>query len=251
MDQNYLKHILESVSKGDITTDSAMNMLKDLPFKDLDFATIDQHRNMRLGHPETIFCAGKTPEQTAEIVRHMIGSNSSVLATRASLQHYEAVLSVAPTATYYEKARIIVIGEKKAASSSSSKKVIAIVTAGTSDIPVAEEAAITAETFGHMVDRIYDVGVAGIHRLFAKMDRLQSANVIIVVAGMEGALASVVGGLVGKPIVAVPTSVGYGTSFGGVAALLAMLNSCAEGIGVVNIDNGFGAACLACRINQL
>lgn len=248
MDQSYLKNILDQVANGSLPADHALESLKNLPFEDLGFANIDHHRNVRVGYPETIFCQGKTPEQTAQIVAHMVQSNASVLATRAELSHFEAVKAVVPTARYHEVAKAIVIQDHP---SPPSEKVIAVVTAGTSDIPVAEEAAVTAETFGNTVDRIYDVGVAGIHRLFARLDRLQSANVLIVVAGMEGALASVVGGLVDKPVIAVPTSIGYGASFGGLSALLTMLNSCASGVGVVNIDNGFGAACLASNINRL
>ena len=188
----------------------------------------------------------KTPEQIAGIVSHMMHDNARILVTRASAEAYEAVKAVAPEAVYEKLSKIIMVGampEPKA-----EKGTIAVVTAGTSDIPVAEEAALTAEFFGDKVDRVYDVGVAGIHRLFGKIDRIQSADVIIVIAGMEGALASVVGGLVEVPVIAVPTSVGYGASFGGLAALLSMLNSCANGIGVVNIDNGYGAACLANKI---
>lgn len=248
MDQTYLKNILDQVAAGSMNAETATAALKNLPFEDLGFANIDQHRNVRTGHPETIFCEGKTPEQTAEIVAHMAINNSNILATRANSAHFAAVRKIAPDAIYHESARIIIVKKTEVPHSD---KIIAVVTAGTSDIPVAEEAAVTAETFGNTVDRIYDVGVAGIHRLFARLDRLQSANVIIVVAGMEGALASVVGGLVDKPVVAVPTSIGYGASFGGVAALLTMLNSCASGVGVVNIDNGFGAGCLAANINRL
>lgn len=248
MDQSYLKDILDQVAQGSMKADDALTALEKLPFEDLGFANIDQHRNVRTGHPETIFCQGKTPEQTASIVSHMMETNSNILATRANAEHFAAVKEIATDAVYHQQARAIVI---KKTEQPYSEKIIAVVTAGTSDIPVAEEAAITAETFGNTVDRIYDVGVAGIHRLFAKLDRLQAANVIVVVAGMEGALASVVAGLVNKPVVAVPTSVGYGASFGGLAALLTMLNSCAAGVGVVNIDNGFGAGCLAANINQL
>ncbi|WP_130864151.1 nickel pincer cofactor biosynthesis protein LarB [Bacilliculturomica massiliensis] len=248
MDQTYLKKILDQVAGGNLPPEKALEELRTLPFEDLGFANIDQHRNVRTGHPETIFCEGKTPEQTAKIVERMMVNNSNILATRANSAHFKAVQEVAPDAIYHEAARAIVI---KKTDQPRSDKVIAVVTAGTSDIPVAEEAAITAETFGNTVDRIYDVGVAGIHRLFARMDRLQAANVLIVVAGMEGALASVVGGLVDKPVIAVPTSIGYGASFGGLSALLTMLNSCASGVGVVNIDNGFGAGCLAANINRL
>lgn len=243
-----MENILNNVAKGETKPEEAMALLKDLPFESLDFAHIDEHRNLRKGYPETIFCEGKTPEQTAAIFAAMVKRNSNVMGTRASRETFEKVKEAVPEAVYYEAARIVAVhGNHEILS----EKPIAVVTAGTSDIPVAEEAAITAELLGNQVERIYDVGVAGIHRLFSKLDQLRQANVVIVVAGMEGALASVVGGLVDKPVVAVPTSVGYGASFGGVAALLTMLNSCATGVGVVNIDNGFGAACLASSINQL
>lgn len=227
---------------------AAMDQLKELPFQDLGFANIDQHRNLRTGHPETIYCEGKTPEQVAAIIQIMKEKNSNILGTRASEEVYEKVKEITPEAVYHPLARIFVVKKKEALLS---EKMIAVITAGTADIPVAEEAAITAETMGNQVDRIFDVGVAGIHRLFARLDRIRAANVIIVVAGMEGALASVVGGLVDKPVIAVPTSIGYGASFGGVSALLTMLNSCASGVAVVNIDNGFGAGYLASNINQL
>ena len=248
MDQSYLQNILDQVAGGRMQPSEAMNLLKNLPFQDMGFANIDEHRNIRTGYPETVYCEGKTPEQAAEIMARLKGSNSNILGTRASKEVYDKVASLIPEAEYHEAAKMIVV---KRNTDRRTDKIIAVITAGTSDIPVAEEAAITAETMGNRIDRIYDVGVAGIHRLFARMDRIRAANVIIVVAGMEGALASVVGGLVDKPIIAVPTSIGYGASFGGISALLTMLNSCAAGIGVVNIDNGFGAGCLASRINQL
>ena len=226
----------------------AMDQLKELPYQDIGFANIDQHRNIRTGYPETIYCEGKTPEQVAAIIDKMREKNSNILATRASAEVFEKVKEIVPEAVYHPLARIIVVKKKE---DILSEKIIAVITAGTSDIPVAEEAAITAETMGNQVDRIYDVGVAGIHRLFGKLDRIRAANVIIVIAGMEGALASVVGGLVDKPVIAVPTSIGYGASFGGISALLTMLNSCATGVAVVNIDNGFGAGYLASSINQL
>lgn len=226
----------------------AMAQLKELPYQDIGFANIDQHRNIRTGYPETIYCEGKTPGQVAAIIDKMREKNSNILATRASAEVFEKVKEIVPEAVYHPLARIIVVKKKD---DILSEKIIAVITAGTSDIPVAEEAAITAETMGNQVDRIYDVGVAGIHRLFGKLDRIRAANVIIVIAGMEGALASVVGGLVDKPVIAVPTSIGYGASFGGISALLTMLNSCATGVAVVNIDNGFGAGYLASSINQL
>jgi len=248
MDQSYLQNIINEVAEGRLNPQAAMEQLKDLPYQDIGFANIDQHRNIRTGHPETIYCEGKTPLQVAEIIAKMKENNSNILGTRASAEVFAKVREVVPEAVYHEAARMIVV---KQTEEKQTEKVIAVVTAGTSDIPVAEEAAVTAETMGNQVDRIYDVGVAGIQRLFAKLDRIRAANVIIVVAGMEGALASVVGGLVDKPVIAVPTSIGYGASFGGVAALLTMLNSCATGVAVVNIDNGFGAGYLASNINQL
>ncbi len=230
-----------------MTVNQAMEALKNLPYEDIGYANIDQHRNLRTGRAEVIFGEGKTPEQIAGIVKHMMKTNARILVTRADQEDYNMVLKEAPQANYIETARIIAVGEKPEPVQTDGA--IAVLTAGTSDIPVAEEAAVTAEYFGNRVDRIYDVGVAGIHRLFDKLDRIKDADVIIVVAGMEGALASVVGGLVEIPVVAVPTSVGYGANFGGLAALLSMLNCCANGVGVVNIDNGYGAACLASKIH--
>lgn len=247
MDKTYIKEILARVAAGDVSVDEALGQLKHLPYEDIGYANIDQHRNLRTGQAEVIFGKGKTPEQIAGIVERMKEHNERILVTRADEADYKAVCRVEPEAVYYELPGIITVGEKP--EPIKTKGPIAVVTAGTSDIPVAEEAALTAEFFGNKVDRIYDVGVAGIHRLFDKMDRIQQADVIIVIAGMEGALASVVGGLVEVPVIAVPTSVGYGASFGGLAALLSMLNSCANGIGVVNIDNGYGAACLASKIH--
>lgn len=248
MDVTYLSDILKKVSEKEMDVEAALQELKHLPYEDIGYANIDQHRNLRTGQAEVIFGQGKTPEQIAGIVSHMMHDNARILVTRASAEAYEAVLGVAPEANYDAAPRIITVGEPPRLDAAKGK--VAVVTAGTSDIPVAEEAARTAEFFGTYVDRVYDVGVAGIHRLFGKIDRIQSADVVIVIAGMEGALASVVGGLVEVPVIAVPTSVGYGASFGGVAALLSMLNSCANGIGVVNIDNGYGAACLAVRIME-
>lgn len=248
MDHQYLEAILNQVAMGETTPTQAMGILKELPFTDLEFVKIDQHRNLRTGYPEAIFCEGKTTEQIVHILVKMMENNSNIMATRATSQVYDAVKEVVPDAIYYEMARIIVVKRQELFIS---EKVIAVVTAGTADIPVAEEAAVTAEIIGNKVERIYDVGVAGIHRLLAKTEQIRRANVVIVVAGMEGALASVVGGLVDKPVIAVPTSVGYGASFGGISALLTMLNSCATGVGVVNIDNGFGAGYLASNINKL
>jgi len=248
MDAEKLKQLLESVKNGGISVDQALDELKKLPFEDLGFAKVDHHRNLRNGYPEVVYCQGKTIEQIKAIVLRLMERNNNIMATRASKEVYEGIRDVTSDAVYYEAARIVVVKKRDIPRT---EKIIAVVTAGTSDIPVAEEAAVTAETMGNTVERLYDVGVAGIHRLLANTDTLMKANVIIVVAGMEGALASVVSGLVDKPVIAVPTSVGYGANFGGLSALLTMLNSCASGIGVVNIDNGFGAGYLASMINKL
>ena len=246
MDINHIEEILHQVAENNMNVEEAMQQLKHLPYEDIGYANIDQHRNLRTGQAEVIFGQGKTPEQIAGIISHMQDDNKTILVTRADEADYRVVLAVSPDAVFHKAAKIITVGEKPEPKEDAG--VIGIVTAGTSDIPIAEEAALTAEYFGNRVDRIFDVGVAGIHRLFGKLDRIQAADVLIVIAGMEGALASVVGGLVSVPVIAVPTSIGYGASFGGLAALLSMLNSCANGIGVVNIDNGYGAACLAGRI---
>lgn len=248
MNSDELKTLLEGVKSGSVDIEQAFKEIKALPYEDLGFAKVDHHRSIRNGYPEVIYCEGKTSRQIVEIVKRLMAKNNNILATRASKEVFDAVSEVISEAEYHADARIIVVKRKEIVVS---EKQIAVITAGTSDIPVAEEAAITAEVLGNKVNRIYDVGVAGIHRLLSKMDSISEANVIIVVAGMEGALASVVGGLVDKPVIAVPTSVGYGANFGGLAALLTMLNSCASGIGVVNIDNGFGAGYLASNINKL
>ncbi len=248
MDANSLKELLLGVKDGSLDIEEALKELKKLPFEDLGFAKIDNHRNIRNGYPEVIYCQGKTLEQIKSIVERLMEKNNNILATRADREVYDAIKEITEDAVYYEAARIVVVKRREAIVTD---KVIAVISAGTSDIPVAEEAAVTAEALGNSVMRIYDVGVAGIHRLFANMDKINSANVLIVVAGMEGALTSVVGGLVDKPVIAVPTSIGYGASFGGISALLTMLNSCASGVGVVNIDNGFGAGYLASMINKL
>lgn len=248
MDEHKIINLLEQVKKGDTSIQDAVLEFKKLPFEDLGYAKVDHHRQLRNGYPEVIYCAGKTVEQIKGIIGILMERNNNILATRASKEVYEGILEVTEDAVYHEAARIVVVRKREILVT---EKVIAVVTAGTSDIPVAEEAAVTAETLGNRVNRIYDVGVAGIHRLLAQTDALMSANVLIVVAGMEGALASVVGGLVDKPVIAVPTSVGYGANFGGLSALLTMLNSCASGISVVNIDNGFGAGYMASMINKL
>ena len=247
METKYLRDLLEQVKSGRMTLDDAMDELKRLPFEDLGYAKIDNHRAIRKGVPEVIFCQGKTIEQIQGIVKKMSQDHCNILATRASREVFEGIQKVTGKCQYFDKARIVVVNPR------SVEKVgnIAVVSAGTSDIPVAEEAAVTAEALGNRVTRIYDVGVAGIHRLLDAREDLFQANVAIVVAGMEGALASVVGGLVACPVIGVPTSVGYGASFGGITALLTMLNSCASGVSVVNIDNGFGAGYQASLINKI
>lgn len=249
MDIQSLKKLLTDVRSGTLDVDEALEQLRGLPYEDMGFAKIDSHRNIRCGFPEVIFCQGKTTDQVVQIVRRMLESNNNILATRASREIYEAVREVEPTAEYNELARTITV--TKACPEPSKGGLILVITGGTADIPVAEEAAETAEMMGNRVERLYDVGVAGLHRLLGNRDKLFEASVIIVVAGMEGALASVVGGLVDKPVIAVPTSVGYGASFNGLSALLTMLNSCASGVSVVNIDNGFGAGYCAALINRL
>lgn len=248
MDKIDIKKLLEAVKNNEIEIDTAAKEIEDLPFKDLGFAVIDNHRQIRTGYPEVIYCEGKTVEQVKNIVEFMLTKDSNVLATRASEEMFKAVKEICDDACYNKLGRTITI-RKKALEPTESY--IAIVSAGTSDLPVVEEAAETAMILGNRVEKIVDVGVAGIHRLFARLDIIRGAKVVIVIAGMEGALASVIGGLVDKPVIAVPTSIGYGANFGGLAALLSMLNSCANGISVVNIDNGFGAAYNASMINQL
>ncbi|WP_209701427.1 nickel pincer cofactor biosynthesis protein LarB [Clostridium algifaecis] len=248
MNMDDIKKLLKKVKDGSVAIDNAADQFKDISFKDLGYAKIDNSREMRVGYPEVIYCAGKTVDQVKGIVEFMMTKGDNILGTRASEEQYDAVKKICPKAEYNKEAKIITIKNKKIKLSDT---YIAVVTAGTSDIPVSEEAALTAEIFGEKVERVYDVGVAGIHRLFSKLDIIRGAKVVIVIAGMEGALASVVGGLVDKPIIAVPTSVGYGANFNGLSALLSMLNSCASGVSVVNIDNGFGAGYLASMINRL
>ncbi|NLO83398.1 MAG: nickel pincer cofactor biosynthesis protein LarB [Clostridiales bacterium] len=249
MQADYLKNILEDVKAGRRTVDEALEDLKYLPFEDLGFAKVDHHRQLRNGYPEVIYCQGKRLDHIQAIVERMLARGQvNILATRANRAVYEAIKKVASDAEFHELAGIVTVRRVQIPPM---KGKIAVVSAGTADLPVAEEAAVTAEVLGNKVERVYDVGVAGIHRLMAKARMLNEANVIIVVAGMEGALASVVGGLVDKPVIAVPTSVGYGANFGGLSALLCMLNSCASGVAVVNIDNGFGAGYMASTINRL
>ena len=247
MDQDALKQLLEQVRAGDLGVDEAIEGLKNLPFESMDFATLDHHRALRCGFPEVIYCPGKTVEQVRAIFGHLAEAGGPVLATRASDEQYKAVAADIPAAEYHDLARAITLRQGEPVEAVGH---VAVVAAGTSDLPVAHEARVTAEIMGARVTTHFDVGVAGLHRLLACKSELQSANVIVAVAGMEGALASVVGGLVSAPVIAVPTSVGYGASFGGVAALLAMLNSCASGVSVVNIDNGFAGGYIAAVINK-
>lgn len=248
MNKEEIKKLLESVKNNEIEIDKAMNIIEDLPYKELGFAKIDNHREIRVGYPEVIYCAGKTTEQVVKIIEFMLTKNNNILATRATKEMYEEIKKICPEANYNELGRTITVRKKEEALTES---YIAVIAAGTSDLPVVEEAVETAKILGNRVERIVDVGVAGIHRLFDRIDVIRGAKVVIVIAGMEGALASVIGGLVDKPIIAVPTSVGYGANFGGLSALLSMLNSCASGVSVVNIDNGFGAAYNASMINKL
>lgn len=251
MNEQDIKEILENVKRGEMDTEAALERLRDLPFKDLGFASIDNHRALRTGFPEVVYCQGKKPEQIRDIMKELHAKGGNIIGTRATESDFEEVKKAVPEAMYYETPGIIAVKDKRQDEGSDERLgSIAVVTAGTADIPVAEEAAVTAEMFGNEVFRVYDVGVAGIHRLFAKLDIIRSADAVIVIAGMEGALASVVGGLVDAPVIAVPTSIGYGSNLGGLSALLSMLNSCANGVGVVNIDNGFGAAYLASVINR-
>jgi pyridinium-3,5-biscarboxylic acid mononucleotide synthase len=252
MNELQLRTLLEELAAGTIDADAAGRQLLDAlrarPFTDLGFARVDHHRSVRQGFPEVILGLGKTPAQVAAIAAEIVARGSTLLITRAAPAVYAAVLERAPAAAYYPDAAIIALRQQDVAPG---KGKILVVSAGTSDVPVAEEAAITAELMGNDVERLFDVGVAGLHRLLSERARLAAARVIIVVAGMEGALPSVVSGLVSVPVVAVPTSIGYGASFGGIAALLGMLNSCASGVSVVNIDNGFGAGNIASLINHL
>lgn len=248
MDKKQIIELLEAIKSGEKSIDEGVELFTELPYKDLGYATIDNHREIRNGHPEVIYCQGKTLDQVKGIVEYMLTKDKNILATRATMEMYEAVKEIAPDAAFNPIGRVITIRREEVKTSDS---YIAIICAGTSDLPVLEEAYETATILGNKVEKIVDVGVAGLHRLLSKTDLIRGAKVIIVIAGMEGALASVVGGLVDKPVIAVPTSVGYGANFGGLAALLAMINSCANGISVVNIDNGFGAAYNASIINKL
>ena len=245
-----LRKLLKDVEAGRMSIDEALSTLRDLPYQDLSYAVLDHHRGLRKGFPEVVFCQGKSPQQVVELISELSKRNDRVMATHADEKTFEVVQKVLPDARYYPQARIVAVdkGEEEPASASEDEGYILVICAGTSDIPVAEEAAVTAEILGSRVEKLYDVGVAGLHRLLDKREKLFAAKVIIAVAGMEGALASVVGGLVACPVVAVPTSVGYGASFDGLAPLLTMLNSCAPGVAVVNVDNGFGAGYFAHNI---
>jgi len=247
MGPDELRSLLDAVAKGERAVEDAAQALSSLPFADLGDAKVDHHRAIRCGFTEVIFCEGKTPSQVRSIAREMLEKGDVVLGTRASAAHFQKVAQFALDARYFEEAGLLVIDRRETRPQVGH---IVVATGGTADVPVAEEAAISAEVMGNRVTRLYDVGIAGLHRLLAHQEVLRDANVIIAVAGMEGALPSLVTGLVACPVVGVPTSVGYGASFGGLSALLTMLNSCASGMGVVNIDNGFGAAAMASRINQ-
>ncbi len=249
MDEERLRELLYALQQGKMTVEAALERLRALPFEDLGYAKIDHHRSLRQGLPEVVLAQGKTPEQVATIMSRLAENNRLVIATRADAATYHEVNQYLSQAHYYPEARIIGVGEPFKVEPDTPYALV--LTGGTADLPVAEEAAVTTELLGVRVERLYDVGVAGIHRLLAYRERIQAAGVCIVVSGMEGALASVVGGLVRVPVIAVPTSVGYGASFGGLAALLGMLSSCTPGVGVVNIDNGFGAGVLAWRILAL
>lgn len=247
MNSERLTDLLEGVRAGTLTVEEAMTRLRGFPYEDLGFARLDSHRGLRKGFPEVVFCPGKTPEQVLRVVERIYSHSGQALITRVPPDVAQQLLEEFPDAVHHATARIVVVGDP---APQSGRGTILVVSAGTADMAVAEEVAVTAETLGSPVERLYDVGVAGIHRLLGSREQLFAANVLVVVAGMEGALASVVAGLVDRPVIAVPTSVGYGASFGGVAPLLTMLNSCAPGVAVVNIDNGFGAAYTAHLINR-
>jgi hypothetical protein len=249
MEQEQLKKLLLKVQNGKVSIEAALDKLRHLPFEDIDFARIDHHRPMRKGFPEVIFGEGKTDRQVVEIVTRMARHGGPILATRLDADKARAVIKKFPQARYYPLSRVLTL-EKKTPPPPTGRGTVLVLSAGTSDIPVAEEALLTARIMGNETDYMYDAGVAGLHRLLAHKEKIFSAAVLIVVAGMEGALPSVVAGLVSRPVIAVPTSVGYGASFHGLAALLSMLNACSSGVGVVNIDNGFGAGYLATLINQ-
>ena len=247
MDREKVRALLEAVATGGVTPEQALGHLRNLPVEDLRFARVDVHRSLRHGVPEAVFCQGKTAEQVVAIVQRLGEGHDNILCTRVQPEIVDALLRSGLECRVHADARLVVVKPRP----TEGVGLIVVVSAGTADGPVAEEAVVTAETMGNRVERLYDCGVAGLHRLVPHLDLLSEANVVIAVAGMEGALPSVIGGLVDRPVIAVPTSVGYGASFGGIAALLAMLNSCAPGISVVNIDNGYGAAAQANQINKL
>ncbi len=247
MDRARLTDLLRSVHRGETAVEDALRTLSALPYADLGFARVDTHRALRCGFPEVVFCQGKTPEQVRAISARLLEGASRLLATRADPAAFEAVRAAAPDAVYHESARAVTVVRD----TRPPEGLVAVLCAGTADVPVAEEARVTAEAIGAATLPVYDCGVAGLHRLLGETERIGRANAVIVVAGMEGALASVVGGMVDRPVIAVPTSVGYGAAFGGLAPLLTMLNTCAAGVTVVNIDNGFGAGFAAARINRL
>ncbi len=252
MDSGRIRKLLEKVKSGALPVDEALHGLRALPYDDCGYAKLDVHRSIRTGFPEVVFCQGKTCEQAVEIVKRLAGHHAKVLATRVAPDVAERIAAAVAGCTYHDTPRLLVVDRpvKKAQKAARKGKYVIVLCAGTADLPVAEEAAITAESMGSRVERAYDVGVAGLHRLLDQKERIMRANVLIVVAGMEGALPSVVGGMVSCQVIAVPTSVGYGASFGGLAALLAMLNSCVAGVAVMNIDNGFGAGYFAHLVNR-
>lgn len=247
MTKKEIEKLLREVKKGTLSIEGALDKLQTLPFSDLGFAKVDHHRELRRGFPEVIYCSGKTPDQIRKIAASLSRGGSLLIATRADRKAYQAIKAAVPQAKYHPQARMVVSRGRKAKPGA---PLILVISAGTADLPVAEEVALTAEAMGSRVERIYDAGVAGIHRLLCHQEKLHQARAIVAVAGMEGALPSIVGGLVSCPVIAVPTSVGYGVSFQGLTALLAMLNSCCPGIAVVNIDNGFGAGYMASLIVQ-
>jgi pyridinium-3,5-biscarboxylic acid mononucleotide synthase len=250
MNPDSLKELLNQVKKGQVSVEQAVKKMKHLPFEDIDFARIDHHRSLRKGFPEVIFGEGKTAPQIIEIMARMKKNKDNILVTRLDVQKAATVGKRFPKADYHPLSRVMTC-QSKPTKTQETRGLVLVISAGTSDMPVAEEALLTAQIMGNPVEYLYDVGIAGLHRLMAKQEKILSASVLIVVAGMEGALPSVVGGLVDRPVIAVPTSIGYGASFNGLAALLGMLNSCASGVAVVNIDNGFGAGYLATLINRL
>jgi hypothetical protein len=247
MNKDTLKKLLDAVRQGSVSIDDAVKKLEGLPFEDLDFAKPDTHRPLRCGFSEVIYCPGKTPTQITSIARRLAKTGHPVLLTKADEEAYEAAAKARPSAVYHPEARLVVIPAKNRPKPIG---LVSVVSAGTTDIPIAEEAALTAEVMGARVERLYDVGVAGVHRLFAHTSELAEAKAIVAVAGMEGALPSLIGGIVSCPVIAVPTSVGYGANLGGITALLGMLTSCAPGVSAVNIDNGFGAGYIAATINR-